>query len=61
MCIRDRLLCVTEECSVYEFGKKHFQNFQPQEGFGYLKVTDKEMEDIQHHKRVILIDEVCPV
>ena len=45
------LLRVSEKCSMYKFGTKRFPNFQPQEGFGYYKVADKEMEGIQYHKR----------
>ena len=47
-----KLHTVMEECSVYEFGKKHFSDYQPHRGFGYYKLTDYKD---QLYKRVIVM------
>ena len=50
-----KLLPVTRECSIYEFAKKHFPDYQSERGFGYCKASD-EIKPIQLvHKRVIVM------
>ena len=51
------LLTVKKECSIYEFGKDRFPDYQPDRGFGYYKHTDDDFKPIQLHKRVIVM--VC--
>ena len=51
-----KLLTVTKEYSIYEFGKKHFPDYQPHRGFGYYKLTDDKG---QLYKRVIVMVSMC--
>ena len=47
-----KLLTVKQVCSIYEFGKMHFQDYQPHRGFGYYKPTN---DKVQPYKRVIMM------
>ena len=43
---------------MYEFARKHYPDYQPEDGFGYYKLMDKKIEYIQPHRKLILMDKV---
>jgi hypothetical protein len=62
-----RLWDVPETCLMYKFAKKKLheegENFEykPEDGYGYYKVNEAELESIPSHKKVILMDKVCKI
>ena len=51
-------LDVTQDCHMFEFGTAHFSSYQPEDGFGYFRITDSDFETIPLHKKIILMNEV---
>ena len=49
---------VEVKCSMCEFARKHYQNYQPEDGFGYFKKPETKLELIAPHKKIILMDQV---
>ena len=47
-----------DNCLMYKFTTEHYPDYQPQDGFGYYKLTNQEIRSISPHKRVILMEEV---
>ena len=52
-----KLLDVTNECLMYEFGMKHFPGYEPDDGYGYVKKCDS-LNFIPPHNKMIVMDEV---
>ena len=50
-----KLLDVTNECLMYEFGMKHFPGYEPEHGYGYVKKCGS-LKSISPHNKVILMD-----
>lgn len=50
---------VEEHCTMYEFAHKRYENYRPEDGFGYYKPTGDELTCIPDHKKLILMEKVC--
>ena len=49
---------VTDECLMHEFGMKHFPDYNPEDGFGFFKMSGDDSKSIPPEKQVIIMDEV---
>ena len=47
-----------EDILMEKFASKHHRHYDPEDGFGYYHATGDKLDNIQPHKKVILMDEV---
>lgn len=50
-----KIFDVTNECLMYESGMKHFSDYQPQHGYGYVK-TCGDLKSIPPHNKMTLMN-----
>ena len=48
-----------EDVLMKTFASQLYKYYEPQHGFGYFHATGKELNELQPHKKVILMEEVC--